>query len=169
PVCANRAILPRQRSRLRGVAIMSWQSMDWALIGVATIDTIRMVGWSLLLSVVIGLPVGVYLFLSSKGQLLENKWSNQALALVVNILRSVPFIILLIVLIPFTRLVAGTSLGVPGSIPPLVVGTAPFFARLVENLLRELDPGIKLGRASCREGVYMLLPRDSASDNANRQ
>ncbi|MDK7178871.1 ABC transporter permease subunit, partial [Micrococcus luteus] len=73
---------------------------------------------------------------------MANKPVYQLLSLVVNVLRSVPFLILLIILIPFTRFVMGTALGVPGSIPPLVVGAAPFFARLVENVLRELDPGI---------------------------
>src|SRR5699024_5033140 len=120
-------------------------------------------GWSLFLSVVIGLPLGVYLFLSGEGQPLQNRFLYQGLSVVVNVLRSVPFIILLILLIPFTRLVAGTSLGVPGAIPPLVVGTAPFFARLVENLLRELDPGIMEGcramGANTRQTIfYTLLP-----------
>jgi len=137
--------------------------MDWGLIGIATLDTVRMTGWSLFLSVVIGLPLGVYLFLSGEGQPLQNRFLYQGLSVVVNVLRSVPFIILLILLIPFTRLVAGTSLGVPGAIPPLVVGTAPFFARLVENLLRELDPGIMEGcramGANTRQTIfYTLLP-----------
>jgi len=64
------------------------------------------------------------------------------LSLLVNVLRSVPFLILLIVMIPVTLLLVGTSLGVEGSIPPLVIGTAPFFARLVENVLREIDRGV---------------------------
>src|SRR5699024_11677004 len=106
-------------------------------------------------------PMGIYLFLCSEGQPLQNRIIYQSLSLVVNILRSVPFIILLIVLIPFTRLVAGTSLGVPGAIPPLVVGTAPFFARLVENVLRELDPGIleacRAMGANTRQIVFWAL------------
>jgi len=140
---------------------MSWNVIDWGLIGQATLDTTAMVGWSLLLSVVIGLPIGIYLFLCADGQPLQNKPAYQGLSVVVNILRSVPFIILLIVLIPFTRLVAGTSLGVPGAIPPLVVGTAPFFARLVENVLRELDPGIleasRAMGANTRQTIFLTL------------
>lgn len=140
---------------------MNWSTIDWGLIGQATLDTISMTGWSLLLTIVIGLPMGVYLFLCSEGQLLQNRIVYQSLSLVVNILRSVPFIILLIVLIPFTRLVAGTSLGVPGAIPPLVVGTAPFFARLVENVLRELDPGIleacRAMGANTRQTIFLAL------------
>lgn len=142
---------------------MNFQRVDWSLIAEATLDTLIMTGWSLLFTVVIGLPLGIYLFLCSERQLLANKPVYQLLSLVVNVLRSVPFLILLIILIPFTRFVMGTALGVPGSIPPLVVGAAPFFARLVENVLRELDPGIseacKAMGATPRQTVfYALLP-----------
>ena len=142
---------------------MNFERVDWGLIGEATIDTLVMTGWSLLFTVLIGLPLGIYLFLCSDRQLLANKPVYQVLSLVVNVLRSVPFLILLIVLIPFTRMIMGTALGVPGAIPPLVVGAAPFFARLVENLLRELDPGIseacKAMGATPRQTVfYALLP-----------
>ena len=142
---------------------MNFERVDWDLIGEATIDTLIMTGWSLFFTVLIGLPLGVYLFLCSDRQLLANKPVYQVLSLVVNVLRSVPFLILLIVLIPFTRMIMGTALGVPGAIPPLVVGAAPFFARLVENMLRELDPGIseacKAMGATPRQTVfYALLP-----------
>lgn len=142
---------------------MNWANLDWALIGEATIDTLLMTGWSLLLTVLIGLPLGVYLFLTSDRQLLENKPVYQVLSLVVNILRSVPFLILLIVLIPFTRWIMGSALGVAGSIPPLVVGAAPFFARLVENVLREVDPGINeaskaMGATPRQTVMWALLP-----------
>ena len=86
--------------------------------------------------------VGVLLFLCSPRQLFEQKAVYAFLSLAVNILRSLPFIILLIVMIPFTVLITGTSLGVAGAIPPLVVGATPFFARLVETALREVDRGI---------------------------
>lgn len=142
---------------------MNFERVDWGLIGEATLDTLIMTGWSLFFTIVIGLPLGVYLFLCSDKQLLANKPLYQILSIVVNVLRSVPFLILLIVLIPFTRFVMGTALGVPGAIPPLVVGAAPFFARLVENVLRELDPGIseacKAMGATPRQTVfYALLP-----------
>lgn len=142
---------------------MNFQRVDWGLIGEATLDTLIMTGWSLAFTVLIGLPLGIYLFLCSERQLLANKPIYQVLSLIVNVLRSVPFLILLIVLIPFTRFVMGTALGVPGSIPPLVIGAAPFFARLVENVLRELDPGIseacKAMGATPRQTVfYALLP-----------
>ena len=117
-------------------------NIDWAEIGQATLDTLSMLGGSMVLTVVLGLPLGVILFLTGKGQMLQNRAANGALSLVINILRSVPFVILLIVMIPLTVALVGTSLGVAGAIPPLVVGAAPFFARLVETALREVDKGV---------------------------
>ncbi len=118
------------------------QNIDWSEIGQATIDTLSMLGGSMVLTVVLGLPLGVILFLTGKGQMLQNRAANGVLSLVINILRSVPFVILLIVMIPLTVALVGTSLGVAGAIPPLVVGAAPFFARLVETALREVDKGV---------------------------
>ncbi|VEF06404.1 D-methionine ABC transporter permease [Pseudomonas fluorescens] len=117
-------------------------NIDWYEIWLATGDTMLMLGGSLLFTVLLGLPLGVLLFLCSPRQLLENRGLYAVMSLAVNILRSLPFIILLIVMIPFTVLITGTSLGVAGAIPPLVVGATPFFARLVETALREVDRGI---------------------------
>ncbi|WP_460160194.1 methionine ABC transporter permease [Pseudomonas sp. S2_B10] len=122
--------------------ISFFANIDWYEIWLATGDTMLMLGGSLLFTVLLGLPLGVLLFLCSPRQLLENRGLYAVLSLVVNILRSLPFIILLIVMIPFTVLITGTSLGVAGAIPPLVVGATPFFARLVETALREVDRGI---------------------------
>ncbi len=138
-------------------------NVDWWLIGEATIDTLLMTGFSLLFTVLIGLPVGVLLFLASPGQAMDNRAVYQTVAFIVNVLRSVPFLILLIVMIPFSRLVVGTALGVQGSIPPLVASAAPFFARLVENVLRELDPGVNeacraMGATSRQTVLWALLP-----------
>ncbi|MES2339169.1 MAG: methionine ABC transporter permease [Pseudomonadota bacterium] len=98
-----------------------------------------MLGGSLVLTILLGIPLGVLLFLTDARQIAANRFANGAIGTVVNILRSIPFIILLIVMIPLTVLVMGTSLGVAGAIPPLVVGAAPFYARLVESALREVD------------------------------
>jgi D-methionine transport system permease protein len=117
-------------------------NIDWTEIGQATLDTLAMLGGSMVLTVILGLPLGVILFLTGKGQMLQNRLANGALSLLVNVLRSVPFVILLIVMIPLTVALVGTSLGVAGAIPPLVVGAAPFFARLVETALREVDKGV---------------------------
>jgi len=121
---------------------MSVSNIDWSEIAQATLDTLAMLGGSMVLTVVLGLPLGVILFLTGKGQMLENHAANGLLSLLVNILRSVPFVILLIVMIPLTVALVGTSLGVQGAIPPLVAGAAPFFARLVETALREVDKGV---------------------------
>lgn len=140
---------------------MSFTNMDWALIWSATVETFVMTGASLIFTMIIGLPLGIVLFLTAKGQLLENRWTYQGLSFLVNVLRSVPFLILLIVMIPLSRALAGTALGVQGAIPPLVASAAPFFARLVENVLRELDPGVseacRAMGANSRQTVMMAL------------
>ncbi|WP_081992790.1 methionine ABC transporter permease [Collimonas arenae] len=121
---------------------MDFSLIDWADIGQATWETLAMTGFSLLFTILLGLPLGILLFITGKRQLLEQRGIYRVLSLIVNVLRSVPFLILLIVMIPVTVLLVGTSLGVLGAIPPLVLGTAPFFARLVENVLREIDRGV---------------------------
>lgn len=146
---------------------MMWLDMDWVLLGEATIETLLMTGVSLLFTVLIGLPLGVLLFLTSPGQHLANRPVYQSLSFVVNVLRSIPFLILLIVMIPMTRLLMGSALGVPGAIPPLVASAAPFFARLVENVLRELDPGIgeacRAMGANPRQTVLLALLPEAAT------
>ena len=142
---------------------MNWATIDWAMIGEATVDTLLMTGWALFFAVLVGLPLGVYLFLTSPNQLLENKPLYQTLSFIVNVVRSVPFLILLIILIPVTRFMVGSALGVPGAIPPLAIGAAPFFARLVENVLREVDPGISeackaMGATPRQTVLWALLP-----------
>jgi D-methionine transport system permease protein len=119
-----------------------FSNIDWFDIWMATLDTLMMLGGSIIFTVLLGLPLGVLLFLTSPKQMYEQKGFYAALSLVVNVLRSLPFIILLIVMIPFTLMITGTSLGVAGAIPPLVAGATPFFARLVETALREVDKGI---------------------------
>jgi D-methionine transport system permease protein len=122
--------------------MMDFSLIDWGDIWQATWETLAMTGFSLLFTILLGLPLGILLFITGKRQLLEQRGVYRALSLVVNVLRSVPFLILLIVMIPVTVILVGTSLGVQGAIPPLVLGTAPFFARLVENVLREIDRGV---------------------------
>jgi D-methionine transport system permease protein len=123
--------------------LAAWFSnVDWNDIGWASVDTLSMLAWSLSLTLLFGLPLGVLLFLAGPTQLHDSPRVYAAISLVVNILRSLPFVILLIAMIPLTRLLTGTSLGVAGSIPALVVAGIPFFGRLVEAALREVDRGI---------------------------
>jgi len=117
-------------------------SVDWPEIGAATLDTLTMLGVSLLATVALGLPLGVLLYVTAPGQLRARPRLYAVLSFLVNVLRSLPFVILLIVLIPLTLLLVGTSIGVAGAIVPLVVGAVPFFGRLVENVLREVDRGV---------------------------
>ena len=114
-------------------------NIDWSDIGQACLDTLIMLGGSLVLTIAFGLPLGVLLYLTDRGRLSQNRVANVVLGVVVNILRSVPFIILLLVMIPRPGMLVGTSLGGAGAIPPLVVGAAPFYARLVEGSLKEVD------------------------------
>ncbi|WP_415247264.1 methionine ABC transporter permease [Thauera sp.] len=124
------------------LSMIEWSSIEWGDIALATWETLVMTGVSLFFTVLIGLPLGILLFVTSQGQLLEQRALYRVLSFVANVLRSVPFLILLIVMIPVTVILIGTSLGVEGAIPPLVVATSPFFARLVENVLREVDRGV---------------------------
>lgn len=138
-------------------------NVDWYEIWLATLETLIMLGGSLLFTVVLGLPLGVLLFLTGPKQLFDQKGLYSILSLVTNILRSLPFIILLIVMIPITVMITGTSLGVAGAIPPLVVGATPFFARLVETALREVDRGIieatqAMGATTKQIIISALLP-----------
>ncbi|PZU14733.1 MAG: metal ABC transporter permease [Sphingobium sp.] len=115
-----------------------FQNISWPDIAQATGDTLLMLGGSLLLTLLLGVPLGVLLFLTDDGQIAQSRVANRLLGIAVNILRSIPFVILLIVMIPLTLLIVGTSLGVAGAIPPLVAGAAPFYARLVETALRDI-------------------------------
>ncbi|MEU3320123.1 methionine ABC transporter permease [Streptomyces sp. NPDC006785] len=120
---------------------MTWSEMQ-PLLAQGTYDTLYMVLWSALVTVAGGLPLGVLLVLTDKGGLLQNTLVNKVIGVIVNIGRSLPFIILLIALIPFTTWVVGTFIGPTAMIVPLAVGTIPFFARLVETAIREVDHGL---------------------------
>ena len=113
-----------------------------ALLYDATLQTRYMVAVSAVLGTVLGLPLGVFLATSQRGELLSAPWLNKVLGLVVNAARSVPFIILVVAIIPFTRLIAGTSIGTTAAIVPLTIAAVPFIARLVENAIREVDAGL---------------------------
>ncbi|MGJ7441964.1 methionine ABC transporter permease [Aquipuribacter sp. MA13-6] len=107
----------------------------------ATLQTLWMVGLSGLVSVLLGLPLGVLLHASSPGGLRPMPRTNRVVGAVVNVTRSLPFIILMVALIPVTRLITGTSVGSTAAAVPLAIGAIPFFARLVEAALRDVDPG----------------------------
>jgi D-methionine transport system permease protein len=108
----------------------------------ATIETLYMVGLAGLLGTLMGLPLGVLLATSGRGELLENVTFNRVAGVIVNATRSTPFIILVVAIIPFTRLIAGTSIGSGAAIVPLTIAATPFIARLVEAAIREVDAGL---------------------------
>lgn len=142
---------------------LDFSKIDWSEMGTATTDTLQMMGYATLLTFVIGLPLGVLLYTFSRSNSAVLGWIYRVLSLIVNIIRSVPFIILVVALIPVTRAIMGVSSGVEGTIPPLVIGAAPFFARLVETALREVDRGVieashAMGATSFQVIRKVLLP-----------
>ncbi|MCX4630862.1 MULTISPECIES: methionine ABC transporter permease [unclassified Streptomyces] len=135
---------------------MTWSEMQ-PLLTQGTYDTLYMVLWSTLVTVLGGLPIGILLVLTDKGGLLQNRPLNKVLGVIVNIGRSLPFIILLIALIPVTTAVVGTFIGPTAMIVPLAIGAIPFFARLVETAVREVDHGLIEAVESMGGGVPTLV------------
>jgi D-methionine transport system permease protein len=129
----------------------------------ATLDTLMMVAIAAGLGTALGLPLGVFLATSRSGELFAAPWANGVLGLIVNATRSTPFIILVVAIIPFTRLIAGTSIGTTAAIVPLTVAATPFIARLVEAAIRELDHGLieaarAMGASPLQIVLKVLLP-----------
>lgn len=114
----------------------------WKMIGSGVVETLQMTVISTILAYVIGLPLGIALVVTAKEHILQNRVVNLVLDMVMNIFRSIPFLILLVVLIPFTRFVTGASIGTTATIVPLTVGTIPIVARMVESSLKEVPAGI---------------------------
>ncbi|KMO94709.1 methionine ABC transporter permease [Streptomyces roseus] len=135
---------------------MTWSEMQ-PLLTQGTYDTLYMVLWSTLATVAGGLPIGILLVLTDTGGLLQNRPLNKVLGVIVNIGRSLPFIILLIALIPVTTAVVGTFIGPTAMIVPLAIGAIPFFARLVETAVREVDHGLVEAVESMGGGVPTLV------------
>ncbi|MDM5334894.1 methionine ABC transporter permease [Ureibacillus composti] len=117
-------------------------NVDWPDMWQATYDTIYMTAISTVATFIIGLAIGLLLFLTSPHQIWANKVANFITGSLVNIFRSIPFIVLIILLIPFTKFLLGTIRGVNAALPALIIGAAPFYARLVLIALREIDKGV---------------------------
>lgn len=132
----------------------------------ATWETLYMTGIAVLATLVLGIVLGVLLFLTSRGQLLQNRAVYSLISVLVNVFRSIPFIILIVLLIPFTKTLIGTILGADAALPALIVGAAPFYARLVEIGLREVDKGVieaarSMGAKTSTIIFRVLLPESS--------
>jgi D-methionine transport system permease protein len=123
----------------------------------AFFETIYMVGISITVAMLIGLPVGVLLFVTDRGLFLENTFFNQVVGFLVNMIRSIPFIILLIALIPLADLIAGSTIGPTAASVSLSVAAIPFFARLVEQSLREIDKGVIEAAVAVGASPWMII------------
>ncbi|WP_312671315.1 methionine ABC transporter permease [Pseudescherichia sp.] len=119
---------------------MNWDEL-WPMLLNGTLETVYMVALAGFFTVLIGLPIGVLLYISRANGLLPMPKTNAVLGAIINLGRSLPFIVLLIALIPFTRLLIGTTLGSTAAVVPITIGAFPFFARLTENALDEVDSG----------------------------
>ncbi len=117
-------------------------NVDWEKMWEATLETLYMTGMSVLITFVLGMILGILLFLTSKENLWENKLTYTITSAVVNVFRSIPFIILIVLLIPFTKLLLDTIRGANAALPALIIGAAPFYARMVEIALREVNKGV---------------------------
>lgn len=113
-----------------------------SLVGTSTLQTLQMVFFSTIISLILGFPLGVFLYSSGKTGLKPKPVLNQVFSRIVNILRSFPFLILMIVLLPLSRLIVGKSIGTEAAIIPLSIAAAPFVARVIETSLNEVDPGV---------------------------
>ncbi len=138
------------------------------LVGVSTLQTLEMVLFSTLFSMVIGFPLGVLLYSTNSMGITPRPILNQVLSRIVNVLRSFPFIILMILLFPLSRLILGTSIGTTATIIPLSIAAAPFVARLVETALLEVDPGMiqaarAMGSTNSQIIYKVLIPESMPS------
>jgi len=138
---------------------------NFDLYWVAIVETWWMVAYSLVIATIIGLPLGVLLVVTRPNHIYENRLFYTILNVVINILRSIPFIILMVAIIPFTKSIVGTAIGIKGAIVPLVVYTAPYIARLMESALLEVDAGIieafQAMGATRRQIVFQVMLREA--------
>ncbi|HDR2544643.1 TPA: ABC transporter permease [Enterobacter ludwigii] len=140
--------------------------LKWEQLWAATLETLYMTALSGVATFVLGIVLGLVLFLTARGGLFHNRAVYSVISIVVNVFRSIPFIILIVLLIPFTKTLVGTILGANAALPALIVGAAPFYARLVEIALREVDKGVieatrSMGARLSTLVFRVLLPESS--------
>jgi D-methionine transport system permease protein len=138
------------------------------LLAESLLETIYMVGVSAFIAALLGLPLGIILVTTDRGHILENLALNRILGAIANAARSTPFIILMVAIIPLTRLIAGTSIGTNAAIVPLSLAAIPFVARIIESALREVDPGVieaaqAMGASPRQIIVKVLIPESLPS------
>ncbi|MDR9889953.1 ABC transporter permease [Pseudenterobacter timonensis] len=140
--------------------------LKWEQLWAATQETLYMTALSGIATFVLGIILGLALFLTARGGLFQHRLLYSVISIVVNVFRSIPFIILIVLLIPFTKTIVGTILGANAALPALIVGAAPFYARLVEIALREVDKGVieatrSMGARMSTLVFRVLLPESS--------
>ena len=140
--------------------------LKWDQLWSATQETLYMTALSGVATFVLGIVLGLALFLTARGGLFQNRTVYSVISIMVNVFRSIPFIILIVLLIPFTKTIVGTILGANAALPALIVGAAPFYARLVEIALREVDKGVieatrSMGARLSTLVFRVLLPESS--------
>ena len=122
-----------------------------------TLDTLQMTVISTIMAMIIGIPLGVVLVVTSKGHILENAVLNKILGAIVNATRSIPFIILMVAIIPFTRMVVSTSIGTTAACVPLTLAAIPFLARLVETSIKDIQFGVIEAAQSMGASPFQII------------
>lgn len=137
--------------------------VSWSTILEAFLETVQMVSISFIFSIILGLPLGILLYVTRPGQILQNKIIFTVLNAVINVFRSLPFIILLVAIIPVTKFIVGTSIGTEAAIVPMVFFAGPYISRLVESSLLEVDEGVleaadAMGATPMQTIIKFVLP-----------
>lgn len=138
------------------------------LVGTSTLETLLMVFFSTIFAILIGFPLGILLNITNKYGITPKPVFNLVLSRIIDVLRSFPFVILMIVLLPFTRLILGTAIGTTATIIPLSIAAAPFVARITETALNEVDPGVvqasrAMGSTNAQIIIKVLIPESLPS------
>lgn len=139
--------------------LTSYLSQLWELMFPSLIETFYMVALSTFFAVLLGLPIGIILVITDKGHIWEKPKLNKVLGFIVNIMRSLPFIILIIAIFPLSRLIVGTTIGSTATIVPLSIAAAPFVARVIESSLKEVDRGVIEASVSMGATVPQIIFR----------
>ncbi len=136
-----------------------WTKQVTDMIFQGVLETLYMTGLATLFGYVLGLPLGIVLAITDKNGICPNRFIYRVLDIIANILRSIPFLILLILLIPFTRLLVGQSYGSSATVVPLVVAATPFIARMIEGSIKEVDSGVIEAAKSMGAGTYTIITK----------
>ena len=136
-----------------------WSEQTIQMIGRGVLETLYMTGLATVFGYVLGLPFGIILAITDKNGICPNRFIYRVLDVIANILRSIPFLILLILLIPFTRIVVGQSYGSSATVVPLVIAAAPFIARMIESSIKEVDAGVIEAAKSMGAGTFTIITK----------